>query len=313
MNSQRLRGIIPPIVTPLDDDGHVDAAALTQLTEHLISSGVHGIFVLSSTGEVAYLDDTERMRAIDTVAQAAGGRVPVLAGVIDLTCARVATQAKLAAACGASAVVTTAPLYALNDTAEIEDHFRRIAEASTVPVYAYDVPVRVRTKLSIESLIRLALEGVICGIKDSSGDDVGFRRLILANKEAGSPLQVFTGHEVLVDTMIHLGADGAVPGLANVDVAGYRRLWDATQAKDWDQARLEQARLATLFEITSQIDGRSPDASGVGSFKIAMRLQRLIPSARMSAPVQETTDVEVLTRIAKLLRHADLDCGGLIP
>ena len=301
----RLRGIVPPLVTPLDEQGEVDVAALSRLTEHLIAGGAHGLFVLGSTGEVAYLDDGQRRRAIEAVAGVAAGKVPVLAGVIDLTSSRVVRQVAAAVAAGADGVVATAPLYAINDAGEVEDHFRRIAEASSVPVYAYDIPVRVHRKLDARSLLKLAAEGVLAGVKDSSGDDVGFRRLIAANRQAGSPLSILTGHEVIVDSMLRLGADGAVPGLANVDIAGYRRLWDATEQGDWSRAADEQARLAALFEITAQACGRSGDAAGVGSFKVAMELQGLLPSARMAAPVR-ALDGEAASQVGRLVRAAGL-------
>ncbi|TRW42994.1 dihydrodipicolinate synthase family protein [Georgenia yuyongxinii] len=300
-------GIVPPIVTPLTAEGEVDLPSLERLTRHLVDAGVHGIFVLGSTGEVAYLTDAQRELVVRTVATAVGGRVPVMAGVIDLTTARVAEQVRAVVAAGADAVVATAPIYAINDTAEIEQHFRAVAAASEVPVLAYDIPVRVKTKLPADLLVKLGSEGVLAGVKDSSGDDVGFRRLVAANAAAGSPLALFTGHEVVVDGMLLLGADGVVPGLGNVDAAGYVRLWDLARAGDWAGARAEQDRLARLFEIVFQAAGRSGDAAGVGSFKVAIQRQGLIDTATMAFPVQ-ALDGEVAERIESIVRDA-----GLLP
>ncbi|HMS37579.1 MAG TPA: dihydrodipicolinate synthase family protein, partial [Arachnia sp.] len=177
-------------------------------------------------------------------------------------------------------------LYALNDQAEIDRHLRMVSYAVDIPVFAYDVPVRVHAKLGLGLLINLGRDGVIAGVKDSSGDDVAFRRLVMANTEAGHPLELLTGHEVMVDGMLLLGADGAVPGLANVDPAGYRRLWDAAQAGDWVAARAEQDRLTELFEIAFVPQGRSGDAGGIGAFKAAMALLGIIDSATMPAPLE---------------------------
>jgi 4-hydroxy-tetrahydrodipicolinate synthase len=298
-------GIVPPILTPLTADGEVDTASLERLATHLVETGVHGLFVLGSTGEVAYLTDEQRDLVVRTVVTAVNGRIPVMAGVIDLTQARVAAQARAMVAAGADAVVATAPVYAINDVAEIEAHFRAVKAAVDVPLFAYDIPVRVRTKLPADLLVRLGVDGVLAGVKDSSGDDVGFRRLVAANAAAGSPLALFTGHEVVVDGMLLLGADGVVPGLGNVDPAGYVRLWDLAREGRWAEARAEQDRLAALFEIVFQAKGWSGDAAGVGSFKAAVEQQGVISTRVMAAPVRALDD-DVVERIGAIVREAGL-------
>ncbi|MFI2704037.1 dihydrodipicolinate synthase family protein [Cellulosimicrobium composti] len=305
MTSPTFRGIVPPVLTPLTTEGEVDVASLERLVDHLVTEGVHGLFVLGSTGEVAYLTDEQRDLVVRTVVRAADGRVPVMGGAIDLTTARVVERAKALVAAGADAVVATAPVYALNDLDEIERHLRAVAAAVDVPLFAYDIPVRVRTKLPADLLVRLGVEGVLAGVKDSSGDDVGFRRLVAANAAAGSPLALFTGHEVVVDGMLLLGADGVVPGLANVDAGGYVRLWDLAQAGKWDDAKLEQDRIAALFEIVFQAKGRSGDAAGVGAFKIAARAQGLIDTPTLAFPV-EALDADVAARVEEITRAAGL-------
>ncbi|GAB2482811.1 dihydrodipicolinate synthase family protein [Promicromonospora xylanilytica] len=305
MTTPLFRGIVPPVLTPLTAGGEVDVESLDRLVRHLVERGVHGVFVLGSTGEVAYLTDTQRDLVVRTVVGAADGRVPVLGGAIDLTTARVIEQARALVEAGVDAVVATPPVYAINDTAEIERHLRAVAAAVDVPLFAYDIPVRVRTKLPVDLLVRLGADGVLAGVKDSSGDDVAFRRLVAANAAAGSPLALFTGHEVVVDGMLLLGADGVVPGLGNVDPAGYVRLWDLAQSGKWDDVRKEQERLAALFEIVFQAHGRSGDAAGVGAFKVAVQRQGLIETAELSFPL-EALDGDVADRIEEITREAGL-------
>ena len=280
------RGIIPPVLTPFDATRRVDLPSLDRLVDHLVDAGVDGLFALGSSGQVAYLTDAQRDEVIARTVARAAGRVPVVVGTADLTAPRVIEQARRAEASGAAGVVVTAPLYALNDAAEVGRHFRMVAGAVGVPVLAYDVPVRVHTKLGLDLLLELGRDGVIAGVKDSSGDDVGFRRLVAANAAAGRPLTVLSGHEVVLDGIFLLGADGGVPGLANVDPAGYVRLWRAAQAGDWAAARAEQDRLARLFEIAFVPQGRSGDAGGIGAFKAAMALLGIIDSATMPAPLE---------------------------
>ncbi|MHB1063089.1 MAG: dihydrodipicolinate synthase family protein [Georgenia sp.] len=305
MSTPAFHGIVPPILTPFTAEGEVDVASLERLTEHLVAAGVHGLFVLGSTGEVAYLDDRRRDLVVTTVVRVVAGRVPVMVGAIDLTLARVVHQARAAVAAGADAVVATAPVYAINDVTEIEEHFRAIHAAIPVPLFAYDIPARVHSKLPGDMLVRLGVDGVLAGVKDSSADDVGFRRLVAANAAAGSPLALFTGHEVVVDGMLLLGADGVVPGLGNVDAAGYVRLWDLAKEARWDEVRAEQDRLAALFEIVFQATGRSGDAAGVGAFKAAVEQLGLIDTRVMAFPVQ-ALEGEVVDRIEKIVREAGL-------
>lgn len=300
MSNLRLSGIIPPVVTPFTPDGQIDRASLVRLVNHFVDADVDGLFALGSTGEVAYLSDAQRREVVEVVCEANAGRLPVVVGCIDLTWARVVDQAKTLASDGVAAVVATAPLYARNSMAEINDHFRAIAAGSPVPLIAYDVPVRVGVKLLPEQLVQLGAEGAIIAVKDSSGDDVSFRRLVVQNRAAGSPLQVLTGHEVVCDGMVLAGADGIVPGLANVDAAGYVRLWQAATAGDWAAAAGEQERLNVLMEVAFQALGRSGDACGVGGFKTAMAHLGLIDSATMAKPV-EALDGEVADRVRAIV------------
>ena len=298
-------GIVPPVATPLTSDGAIDHASLERVVDHLVTGGAHGLFALGSTGETAYLTNAQRTEVLSTIVNTATGRVPIIAGAIELTAERILESARPLVAAGADAIVTTAAVYAINDAQETADHFRRIAAGIDVPLWAYDVPVRVHSKLSADLLVGLGTEGVIAGVKDSSGDDVGFRRLLAANDAAGRPLQIFTGHEVVVDAMLLAGADGAVPGLANVDIAGYVRLWGAAQAGDWATARKEQERLNELFEIVFATSGRSGDAAGVGAFKAAMLAQGLIDSATMAFPLH-ALEGEPVERIGEIVRAVGL-------
>lgn len=300
-------GVVPPVATPLLPNGTIDHASLTRLVERLIDEGVSGLFALGSTGETAYFTDDQRVELLRTIVAANASRVPVIAGAIELTAPRIIETARRLVEAGAQAIVTTAPLYTLNSAAEVADHFRTIAAAIDAPLWAYDVPVRVHTKLGVDLLVQLGTEGVIQGVKDSSGDDVSFRRLVAANEAAGRPLQLLTGHEVVVDAMALVGAAGVVPGLANVEAAGYVRLWNAAQQGDWTAARAEQERINRLFDIVFQPRGLSGDATGVGAFKAAMHARGIIDHATMADTVQ-ALDADAVAGI-----RAILDELGLLP
>ncbi|ALU72917.1 dihydrodipicolinate synthase family protein [Rhodococcus qingshengii] len=300
-------GIVPPIVTPLTLEGEVDTTSLERLLSLQIEAGVDGLFVLGSSGEVGYLTDAQRAQVVQTAIGHVGGQVPVLVGVNDMTTNRVIAVAEQAREAGADAIVATAPFYAITDAAETATHFRSIHAAVDLPLFAYDVPVRVHSKLSPAMLVELGREGVIAGVKDSSGDDVSFRMLL--RQSAGlENFAVFTGHEVVVDGCLLMGASGAVPGLANVDPHGYVRLWRAAQAGDWAAAKAEQDRLTDLFSIVeAPTPGRvSAGAAGLGAFKTALALRGVITGNTMCAPMlsldeSETATIKVVLEQAGLL------------
>ena len=300
-------GIVPPIVTPLTLEGEVDTTSLERLLSLQIEAGVDGLFVLGSSGEVGYLTDAQRAQVVQTAIGHVGGQVPVLVGVNEMTTNRVIAVAEQAREAGADAIVATAPFYAITDAAETATHFRSIHAAVDLPLFAYDVPVRVHSKLSPAMLVELGREGVIAGVKDSSGDDVSFRMLL--RQSAGlENFAVFTGHEVVVDGCLLMGASGAVPGLANVDPHGYVRLWRAAQAGDWAAAKAEQDRLTDLFSIVeAPTPGRvSAGAAGLGAFKTALALRGVITGNTMCAPMlsldeSETATIKVVLEQAGLL------------
>ncbi|MFF8595361.1 dihydrodipicolinate synthase family protein [Streptomyces sp. NPDC015220] len=288
-----LRGVVPPVCTPLDAAGEVDTVSLSRLVEHLIGGGVHGLFALGSTSEVAYLTDEQRSTVLETVVNTVDGRVPVLAGVIDTTTNRVLDHAREAAQLGADALVATAPFYTRTHPREISGHFRRIRERVDLPLFAYDLPVSVHSKLSPALVLDLAADGTLAGIKDSSGDEGSLRRLLieLGGREGRGTgpvpgFSVLTGSELTVDAALLAGADGVVPGLGNVDPAGYVRLHDAARAGDWSSAVKEQERLTTLFAMVDagpEADmGRS--SSALGAFKAALRLLGVIACGDTAFP-----------------------------
>ncbi|KAA0021608.1 dihydrodipicolinate synthase family protein [Antrihabitans cavernicola] len=292
-STAKLTGVIPPVVTPLDDDRSLDVASYERVINRLIDAGVDGIFVLGSTSEVAFCTDELRAQIMREAVRIVGGRVPVLAGVIDMQTPRVLAHIDTARRAGVDAVVATAPFYAITHAAQIKKHFEILGARSELPLYAYDIPVCVHTKLDPDMLVDLGLSGAIAGVKDSSNDDVAFRRLALKNRDAGEPLTLFTGHEFVVDGAYLSGAHGSVPGLSNVDPEGYVRLHKAFQRGDWAGLQLEQDRLAQLMEICLCPRGVTGWGAGVGAFKTALMLQGVISTNQVPEPFDALTGADV--------------------
>jgi 4-hydroxy-tetrahydrodipicolinate synthase len=305
-----LTGVIPPVCTPLTPDREVDVPSLVSLVDHLVEGGVHGLFVLGSSSEAAYLTDRQRRLIVQTVVAHVSGQLPVLAGAIDMTTPRVLDHVATVIGAGADGVVVTAPFYTSTHPAEIARHYRLIAQRSPVPVLAYDLPVSVHTKLGAELVLDLAAEGVLAGLKDSSGDLAGFRAVVTGarNRPDVTGFSVLTGSEVVIDASLAMGADGAVPGLANVDPIGFVRLYDLCRAGDWGRARAEQERLCALFGMvgTGAVTGRmGGSSSGLGAFKAALQLRGVIACGATAEPQVPLSDGEV-ERVGKFLAAAGL-------
>ena len=140
--AQQFHGVIPPAVTPLTADQELDLPSFTRSINRMIDAGVNGIFTLGSSGEVAFSTDARREEIIRAAIDIVDGRVPVFVGCIDTETNRVIEHARQARELGASAIVATAPFYALGGMAEVERHFRLIHEAvPDLPLFAYDIPV----------------------------------------------------------------------------------------------------------------------------------------------------------------------------
>ena len=279
-------GVVPPVVTPDTPDHQLDVVSFERSINRLIEAGVDGLFFLGSSGEVVFATDERRDQIVREAVRIVDHRVPVLVGIIDTETERVLEHGRRALALGADALVATAPFYALGGPADIEEHFRILHQELDAPLFAYDIPVCVHTKLSWKMLARLGAEGVLAGVKDSSGDDVSFRYLVQENKKNGHPLTLLTGHEIVVDGALLSGADGSVPGLANVEPEGYVRMWKAAQEGNWAEVKREQDRLndiSHIFDVTTGVQGYG---AGVGAFKCALNLMGIFDSDQMPRPVK---------------------------
>lgn len=303
---QPFGGIVPPVSTPFTASGDVDVASLEKLLRHLLDGGVHGLFVLGSTGEMAALSDAQREQILDISVRYAAGQVPVIAGIIDMGTTAVLEHARIAERLGADAVVATAPFYIRPNQEEIKRHFRALREAVDIPVFAYDIPANVQVVLERATIVELAREGVIAGLKDSSGNEPNFRAVVMDTRDIDN-FAVFTGAELTCDYAMLAGADGIVPGLGNVDPAGYVRLYNLAKEGKWDEARVEQERLFRLFDIIYQATpGRTGfTASALGGFKTALQLLGVVESNAMAVPMT-ALDHEETARIRAILVEAGL-------
>lgn len=243
-----LSGVVPPLISPLDAVGGPDGAAVGALVDHVLGQGCSGLFVLGGCGEGAWLTAPQRSGIVQATARAAAGRAPVLVGVM-LPATRAATEAaRQAADDGADAVVVGSPYYFDVDAAAQQRHVERVLDAVRLPALLYNIPQCTHHTLSPETVETLAQDRRVLGIKDSGGDFVVFQRF-LAVKRRRPTFCVLQGNEHLVAASLFQGADGLVPGLANVAPALYVALRQAAARGDTASCTRLQAEIEDLSAL----------------------------------------------------------------
>jgi 4-hydroxy-tetrahydrodipicolinate synthase len=282
-------GAIPPIATPLTDQGDVDHRSLLALRDRLIHGGVTGVFALGSTGEASYLDSRQRHAVVDELARAArDDGLPLLVGVVEPTAARVTEAIERLPMDDVTALVVTGPFYARASDAEIASHFELIARASPVPVLAYNIPVNVGYALPGAVLHELIAKGVVAGMKDSSTDLAGLRTLVMSEPSADA--LYFSGSDGMLDLALAAGANGSVAGLGNVAPQWFVRALAAHAAGDHAALAEQQRQITRLAGIYGIADpGAGLNSTQLGSVKTALMLLGVIASDRLSAPMRASS------------------------
>jgi 4-hydroxy-tetrahydrodipicolinate synthase len=279
--ASRLRGVIPPMITPLTADRRYDAASGQRLSEYFLAAGVHGLFPLGTSGEGPYLTEADQLAAVKMAVKVASGKVPVLAGLLAPGTDQACLLAKKMQDLGADAVVVAPPYYYPATQSQILDHFRVIRESVTIPLVAYDIPVTTHHRMQLETVLTLAQAGTVIGIKDSTGDYGTFRRLLL---KAPSTFRILTGSEQFFDSVLGAGAHGVVPGLSNVAPQGFVALYNAFVAGNSKQVAEIQAQITRLLEVFHKVDGSVEISRAIAVMKQALHFQGVIATTTTTRP-----------------------------
>ncbi len=244
----RFRGVIPPLVTPLSDRDTLDEAGLERLVEHVLTGGVHGLFILGTTGEAPSLSYRLRGELIAGVCRLVAGRVPVLVGITDTAFVESVQLAGLAAEAGAKAVVLSTPYYFPAGQTELSGYVRRISRELPLPLVLYNMPSLTKVWFEWETLQQLSELENIVGVKDSGGDLDYFKRLLLL-KEQRPDWSIMIGPEHLLPTAVMLGGDGGVAGGANVFPKLFVQCYQAALIGDSARVELLSGQIHALQRI----------------------------------------------------------------
>ncbi len=238
-------GVFPYLVSPVDASGRVKRDVLARLCEDLIAAGVHGLTPLGSTGEFAYLDWDQRRAVVETVVEAAGGRLPVVPGVAATTIAEAQRQAQAFEQLGCDGILAIMEAYFPVGDEGVYDYFRAVAEAVSLPIVLYTNPNFQRSDLSLPVIERLAEIDNIRHIKDASSNT---GRLLSIIDRVGDRMQVFAASAHIPACVMLIGGVGWMAGPACLVPAQSVALYELCRQRRWNEALRLQKSLWRLNE-----------------------------------------------------------------
>src|SRR6266699_2099207 len=246
-----LHGVFPYLVSPIDPEGRIRDHVLARLCDDLITSGVHGLTPLGSTGEFAYLNQAQRAAVVQTTIETAKGRVPVIAGVASTSTADAVAQAKSYQKLGADGILAILEAYFPLSDAQVEAYFREIADAVEIPVVIYTNPQFQRSDLTLDVIERLSAHPRIGYIKDASTNT---GRLLSIINRCGDSIKVLSASAHIPAAVMLIGGLGWMAGPACVIPRQSVELYTLCKAARWDEAMALQRRLWRINEAFARFN-----------------------------------------------------------
>ena len=280
MKKNLIHGVVPPMVTPLNADGSLDLEGTERLVEHILAGGVHGLFLLGTTGEAPDLPYDVRRELVECATWAVDGRVPVLVGITDTVFAESLKLADFAKECGAAGLVAAPPYYFAAGQPELIAYYTQLADKLPLPLYLYNMPSQVKVMIDVKTVVELSKHPNIRGLKDSSGNIGYFNACRYALRER-EDFAILMGPEEALGEAVLLGASGGVAGGANIFPKTFVDIYNAAVAKDVDRVRELQER---IMRVSSLIYGVGHhNSSFVKGVKCALSLLGICSDA-LAAP-----------------------------
>lgn len=295
-------GIIVPVITPLKENNTLDVDGLENLVKHILFGGVHGLFILGTTGEGPSLSYDLRYEVTERVCSQVDGRVPVLVGITDTSFAESIRLSKKAEDVNANAVVAAPPYYFSTNQSELINYFRTLADKSPLPLFLYNMPSHTKVHFEPGTVKNLSEHSNIIGFKDSSGDLLYFQNVVrlLQNK---SKFSLLVGpEEMLMQTMLS-GGDGGVNGGANMFPKLYVAMYEATLERDFERMSALQDKILQISSSLYTV-GNSP-AKYLQGVKCTLSLMGICNDI-LALPYRSFGNEERKT-IEKSLKNLDLE------
>ncbi len=287
--------VLTAMVTPFTADGALDVDGAQRLAAHLVDNGCDGLVLSGTTGESPTTSDEEKDRLLRAVLDAVGDRACVVAGAGTNDTSHTIELAKQAEKAGARGLLVVTPYYSKPPQAGLLEHFRRVADATDLPVMLYDIPGRSGVPIQTDTLLRLAQHDRIVAVKDAKGDLYETSRVL-----AATDLAYYSGEDAINLPLLAIGAVGLVSVVAHTCASDYAALVRAVDAGDLDEARRINAA------VLPAVRGIMTRTQGAIMAKAAVQLLGVLANRTVRSPLVEASADEVA------LLRADLAEAGLI-
>ena len=262
-SKKRLEGVIPALILPVNKEGKINFKLLEKQTAYLISEGINGIFINGTTGEGAWLTMEEKAQVFKSVKEINKGKVFLCAACLQPTTELVISEIKIYEKYEPDYIVAVTPYYYTVSQDIIIEHFKKIANFSSVPLILYNIPQCTHNKIELSTILKLAKEENVVGIKDSSGDFISFTRGMYAPvPESFSWIQ---GEDYLDGPSFNCGADGLVTGLGNVFIEPYIQMYKEAKKGNYQKVNEMQKKINKLYEIIQVTGGKGIPAIKAGT------------------------------------------------
>lgn len=271
--------LLTAMVTPMSADGAVDYDATQRLASHLVDAGNDGLVISGTTGESPTTTDAEKEQLVRVVHEAVGDRAQIVAGVGTYDTIHSVELARQAEKAGATGLLVVTPYYSKPPQTGLLEHFRRVADSTTLPVMLYDIPGRSGVAIATETLLQLAEHDRIVAVKDAKGDLYETARVL-----AHSDLAIYSGEDALNLPLFAIGAVGAVSVVAHACANEYAAMLRAVDAGDLDEARRINAA------VLPAIRGIMTRTQGAIMAKAAAQIIGVLDSRTVRLPLLEATE-----------------------
>ena len=245
MLQKKLHGIITPLVTPLIDNNTLDITGLERLIEHVISGGVHGIFVLGTTGESQSLSFDLRAEMIKQSNRFIKGRVPFLVGISDTSAIDSVRLSQIAADNGADALVSAPPYYFATAQPELAEFYENLIPQLPLPIFLYNMPTHTKVNFAPSTIKKIAENEKVIGFKDSSANGAYFQSVMYEMRDH-KDFSLFVGPEEMMAEAVLLGASGGVNGGANMFPQLYVNLYNAAKTNNMEEVKQLHAKVMQI-------------------------------------------------------------------
>jgi 4-hydroxy-tetrahydrodipicolinate synthase len=234
------------LVTPFTTDGALDEPAITRLARRQVEAGMHFLVPCGTTGESPTLDARERRRVVELVVEAAAGRVPVMAGAGGYDTREVIHAVGEMAKAGAAGILSVSPYYNKPTQEGLYQHYRAIAESTTLPIMVYNVAGRTGSNVETATLVRLAEIPNIIGVKEASGN---IAQICDVRRNLPADFLVVSGDDAITLPVMSVGGQGVISVAGNEIPGEMARIVEAVERNDWAAARALHHKYLPLMMI----------------------------------------------------------------